>query len=173
MHGGDVVTVEERSVPQVQGDGAVTTELGRTLAVATADCAPIALASDEGVVGAVHGGWRSLRAGIIGNAAEAMQRLGATRIVAALGPCVHVGCYEFDGAALVELAELWGDGVVGHTTWGTPALDIEGAVTVECRRAQIEVAHVDSACTACDPAYFSYRGSGDADRQVMLVRRER
>ena len=49
------------------------------VAVLTADCAPLALASPEGVFAAVHAGWRGLAGGVVEAAVAAMRDLGCHR----------------------------------------------------------------------------------------------
>ena len=53
--------------------------------------------------------------------------LGDGPVAAHLGPCIRAGCYEFDGPERDELAARFGAGVLGTTTWGTPALDLPPA----------------------------------------------
>ena len=63
VHGATVVTVAAPGDQAgAEADAAVTDAPGTVLAVHTADCAPIALVSDEGPVAAVHAGWRGLAA---------------------------------------------------------------------------------------------------------------
>lgn len=170
VHGGEVEIADETSRGgECEADGLVTETRGVTLAISTADCSPIALSSREGVVAAVHGGWRSLQSGIIGTTAAIMRRMGATDIAAALGPCIHVECYEFDDEAMRPMVALWGEAVRGRTSWGTPALDMTAAVGAACKASDIELAHVSDECTGCSTAYFSHRARGDRGRQVMLV----
>lgn len=173
VHGNEVKLVDASSqtgaIGECEADGLVTDLPGVTLSISTADCAPIALSSREGVVGALHGGYRSLQSGIVGTAAAIMRRLGATDITAALGPCIHVDCYEFDEEAMRPMVSLWGEAVRGETSWGTPALNLPEAVRAACKASEIELVHDVDICTGCDTDYFSYRMRKDGDRQVMLV----
>lgn len=105
VHGTEVVMVAERAVidgnlaeaaglvePRV--DAAVTGSPGLVLAVLSADCLPVLLASDDGrVVGAVHAGWRGLAAGVIESAVTAMA-VEPGRLHAWLGPAIGPGDYE-------------------------------------------------------------------------------
>jgi copper oxidase (laccase) domain-containing protein len=153
------------------GDGDALVAEGPTsmLAVLTADCASVALGSDEGVFGAVHAGWRGLTAGVIEGAVATMRELGATRVVGALGPCIHPECYEFSPDDLDQVVAACGDGARGRTTDGRPALDIPAAVSAALLGAgATPVAGVD-ACTACGDGYFSHRARGDRGRQALVV----
>jgi copper oxidase (laccase) domain-containing protein len=151
------------------GDALVTAVPGAALAVFTADCAPVAITSREGVVGLVHAGWRGLDAGVIDAAAGAMRALGATRIDAALGPCIRAECYEFGAEDLDRLAARWGPSVRGRTTEGRPALDLPAAVRIALERCGARIIADAGACTACSDEWFSHRARGDSGRQATLL----
>lgn len=171
VHAGSVVVVSGReAVRGDDGDALVTTSADACLAILTADCAPIALASPEGVVGAVHAGWNGLAAGVVQAAVDAMRRLGATRVEAALGPCIHAECYDFGPDELERVAPRLGPGVRGITAAGRPALDLPAAVRSALSAAGASlVADVD-VCTACaGDHYFSHRARRETERQAMLV----
>jgi hypothetical protein len=86
-HGGGVVLLSPQELCEGrEADALVTTLPGAPLAVFSADCALVGLASPEGVVGAVHAGWRGLLAGVIEKATAAMRESGATDISAVVGP---------------------------------------------------------------------------------------
>lgn len=170
VHGVRVLVVEELgAVGGEDGDALVTTAAGAALAVFTADCAPVALACDEGVVGAVHAGWRGLVGGVVEAAVGRMRELGATHVVAGLGPCIHVECYEFAEADLAAVAGRLGEEVRGTAASGRPALDVPAAVAAALRRADAELVHHEDVCTACSPAYFSHRARCETERQAMVV----
>jgi copper oxidase (laccase) domain-containing protein len=145
------------------------------LAILTADCAPIAFESPEGVIGAAHAGWRGLAQGVIGQTVAAMRDLGATDVRAALGPCIEPACYEFSAADLDEVAARLGDGVRATTRRGTPALDLPGGVRAALAREGVELAYDASTCTSCaqdnrgEPLWFSHRARNDEARQAMVV----
>jgi YfiH family protein len=151
------------------GDALVTADSGAVLAVLTADCAPIALASDEGVTGAVHAGWRGLVAGVVDAAVGAMRDLGATEIVAALGPCIHAECYEFSHADLDAVAAAFGDGVRGTTAAGRPALDVPAAARSALERSGARLVHDADVCTACSTEHYSHRARAELERQAVVV----
>jgi len=170
VHGARVWTVSEPGgVQGAEGDALVTARAGVPLVVFTADCAPVALASPEGVVGVAHAGWRGLAAGVLGAAVAAMRQLGATEVVAALGPCIHVECYEFGTADLDGIAARLGPAVRGTTASGRPALDLPAAVRAALGAADAVVTVDADCCTACSPAQFSHRARGDTGRQATIV----
>ena len=170
VHGADVVEV------RVPGDGAgtradaaVTAEAGCVLAVLVADCAPVALASREGVVGVAHAGWMGLLAGVLERTVERMRALGATDVRAVLGPCIRPGCYEFGAEHLDRLAARLGDGVRGATDTGAPALDVPAAVHAALATVGVDMVDDVGRCTACDAGYYSWRARRDTQRQAVVV----
>ncbi len=151
------------------GDALVTAAPSASLAVLTADCAPVALGSPEGVFAAVHAGWRGLVAGVIARAVAGMRALGATEVVGALGPCIHAGCYEFGEDDLARTAASLGPDCRSHTVDGRPALDLPAAVSSALASCGVaEVQGIDR-CTACAAGYFSHRRRADVGRQALLV----
>ncbi len=170
VHGAEVAVVDAYSAPSASaGDALVTTAADVTLAVATADCGPLALVGDNGVVGAVHAGWKGLRAGVVEQTVDAMRQLGASSIEGALGPCIHVECNEFGVHDLTELEAMWGAEIRGLTRQQTPALDLPRAIEAVCFEADVKLLHIDERCTACSGEFFSHRANRDWNRQVMLV----
>ncbi|MGQ0520584.1 MAG: polyphenol oxidase family protein [Actinomycetota bacterium] len=173
VHGRRVLVAGDEPVLGEEADALVTASSRAALAVLTADCAPVALASPEGVVGAVHAGWAGVLAGVVGAAVDAMRALGATRVEAALGPCIRAGCYEFGRADLDLLVAALGPSVEGVTAAGRPALDLPGAVKAALAGAGAALVLDTGACTACGAGrHFSYRARGDTQRQAMVVWRE-
>lgn len=170
VHGPGVVVVGERPAEGVEGDALVTASSSAALAVLTADCAPVALASPEGVVAAVHAGWAGLVAGVVDGAVAAMRDLGAGRIEAVLGPCIHPECYEFGPSDLDRVVGVLGPSVRSATPAGAPALDLPAAVRAALERAGVVLTGVEGRCTACDAdGCFSHRARADAGRQALIV----
>jgi YfiH family protein len=170
VHGAEVRVVDGpgKCAGEV-GDALVTADGDAALAVLTADCAPIALASEEGVIAAVHAGWRGLVAGVVEAAVRAVRDLGATDVVAALGPCIHAECYEFSDADLDVVAAALGDGVRGVTSGGRPALDVPAAVRVALARAGARLVHDADVCTSCSTEHYSHRARAERERQAVVV----
>ena len=152
-----------------EADALVSASSGVALCVLTADCAPLALASAEGVFGAVHAGWRGLHAGVVEAAVDRMRGWGATEIVGFLGPCIHVECYEFSQQDLDTVGEVYGDGVRGRTSDSRPALDMSAGIAAALERSGARMAPGVDACTACGDGYFSHRARRDLGRQALLV----
>ena len=172
VHGDRVVVVDEPGARAgTYADAAVTARVGAALAIQTADCVPVALIADEGVVAAAHVGWRGLLAGVVEGAAEAVRRAGGGRLRAVIGPSIHPCCYEFGAADLDRVAARHGDGVRATTRSGRPALDMPAAVSSALAAIpDTEVLRAGPGCTGCGtPPMFSHRARGDTARQAMVV----
>ena len=180
VHGGDVVVVDGTAV-----DGTVLWALGPdglpeadavvgygedfAVAVLTADCGPVALGSPQGVHAAVHVGWRGLGAGVLARAIDTMRSLGATDVVAGLGPCIGPCCYEFSQVDLDAVSASSGSHVGARTAWGALSLDLPAAVRGQLSRSGVSVVADADVCTACTPGFFSHRARADEARQALLV----
>jgi len=178
VHGADVVTVTEPwpagAGPRV--DALVTDRPGIALGVVTADCTPVLLADRAaGVIGAVHAGWRGALAGVLEATVHAMRQLGATRIVAAIGPSIRQPSYEVRADLRDAIlardpadARFLADGREGH--W---QFDLAGY----CAARLSGVAETDTidADTAADPErFFSHRrrtleASGPIGHQISAI----
>ncbi len=170
VHGADVVVVRHATGAEGRsGDGIVTDVEGLVVAVLTADCAPVALASREGVVGVAHAGWRGLRAGVVQATVAAMRALGATRIEAAIGPCIAAPCYRFGEDDLRSVESVLGPSVRREHRDGGPALDVAAGVAAALDGCGAELVATAPACTACDPGLWSWRGAKDTARQATAV----
>jgi YfiH family protein len=170
VHGTDVVVVTRSGEHAgAVADAAVTAVPGVALGIWVGDCAPVALASQRGIIGAAHAGWRGLAAGVLSTTVAAMRAAGAVDIEALVGPCIHPECYEFGDAELDVLTALLGPAVRASTAWGTPAFDLPAAVTAALEALDVRADRID-ACTACDAdRFFSHRARGDEGRHGMVV----
>jgi len=149
-------------------DAAVTRRPGLALIVQTADCAPIALATDD-AIGVVHAGWPGLLAGVVEAAVGALRELGSGRVQAALGPCVHPADYEFGRDDLDRMVAALGSTVEARTRWGAPALDLPAAVRAALARVDVDTFLDVDVCTYASPDHFSYRRDGRTGRQGLVV----
>jgi polyphenol oxidase len=157
----------------VAADAALTDQPHHVVSVITADCAPLALWTNNGSVGAVHAGWKGLAAGIIERSIVAMRELsGQQEVFAWLGPCIGPGCYEFGEVELSSIADRYGSVVRSVTTAGKPALDMTAGVRAAVKAEGAEWAGSAETCTACDDRWFSWRARKSTGRQALFVWRE-
>ncbi len=174
VHGSEVVVVERPGDHAgAVADASVTAVPGAALSIQTADCVPVLLWSDVGVIGAAHAGWRGLYDGVIESTVSQMEHLGATDVVAEIGPCISPAAYEFGAADLTTMALRFGPEVVGATETGQPALDVRAAARSVLSVLGVEIATAAGAggvpCTATDTRYFSWRARRDEGRQASVI----
>ncbi len=78
-----------------EADASVTKKVDTILAIRTADCVPVLLASEDGaIIGVAHSGWRGAKLDIIEKVANTMKQKGASDIVAVIGPSITQKSYE-------------------------------------------------------------------------------
>jgi YfiH family protein len=152
-----------------EADALVSSLPGRPLAVFSADCAVVGLASPNGIVAAVHAGWRGLFAGVVEQAAATMVSAGADELLAVVGACIGPECYEFGEADLEPLAARYGPSVAAKSAKGTTALDLRAGVHRALEAAGAVVVAEDVSCTSCDTGFFSWRARRDLGRQALVI----
>jgi YfiH family protein len=167
VHGNDVALITEVSQESPTCDALITTVPAITLAVLTADCIPLLLASEK-VVAAVHVGRRGLVNGVARKTIEKMRELGATTISAHLGASICGTCYEVDQRTFDEVVALY-PLARSQSSHGTKALDLAKALVGELTELSISC-EVDTRCTNEDSNLFSYRKSHRSGRQAGLIR---
>jgi YfiH family protein len=168
VHGREAIVVDAPLPTAPAVDAVVTVARRLPLVVLTADCAPIALATDDAVA-AVHAGWPGLLAGVVEGAVAELRRAGRGPVRAALGPCIHPDRYEFGLADLDRIAARLGDEVRAVTATGRPALDIPAAVRAALERAGVDDLQDVDVCTADSRDHFSYRRDGTTGRQALVA----
>jgi YfiH family protein len=169
VHVVDQAWLDARHAEPPDADGMVTDLAGVALLVRAADCVPVLLADvGAGVVGAAHAGRLGLVAGIVPATVAGMRRLGASRVVAWVGPHVCGRCYEVPATMRSEVAAVVPE-TFAETSWGTPALDVGAGVVAQLRGEDVEVVDA-SRCTVEDDDLFSHRREGrEAGRLGGLV----
>jgi YfiH family protein len=174
VHGADVhvatgwPTGARDTGPTADADAVVTAVRRLPLAIVTADCAPLVVASDS-AIGVVHAGYRGLAAGVIEAAIAQVRALGSGDVRAFLGPCIRAAEYEFGAADLAPFVEQFGAVAEGRTRAGRPALDIPAVIRVALDRVGVVEFDDSGICTAESHNYFSYRRDGDTGRQATIA----
>lgn len=198
VHGSEVYRSTGAIALEPIADACITTEVGRACCVMTADCLPILVsATDASVVAAIHGGWRSLAAGIIAKTFAKLGRLTARDFVIWLGPAIsqpyfEVGlevvatfladlsleekrefvascCVDFDANLMEALLK---DSVSGQTDWqplGKCHLDLCAVVHFQCRHLPVTV-YGGNYCSYAEPEkFYSYRRAQDKGRFCSYI----
>ncbi|WP_395476272.1 peptidoglycan editing factor PgeF [Rickettsia endosymbiont of Pantilius tunicatus] len=97
VHGTDIIDADDNSIITPEADGSITTRKNLVLAVQTADCVPVLLASGDGkIIGAAHTGWKGAINGIIHNIVNKMIEKGTENLTAMIGPAIAQESYEVD-----------------------------------------------------------------------------
>lgn len=151
------------------GDALVTRDDKLGLGILVADCAPVALVSDEGVFAAVHAGWQGVYKGILPQTVKVMRSLGATEISAYVAPSIKSECYEFRGEELQQMSQILGPSVVGQTSWATVSLDLLESIKQSLKTEAVTRIDASQDCTACGGDYFSYRARQSPERHLMVI----
>lgn len=173
VHGTTVALVTDASRTKMPvADAAVTREANIVLAVRTADCLPVLLASRDGSsVGIVHAGWRGLAHGVVENTVAAMGILSA-EIVAWLGPAIGPEAFEVGDDVFVACTE--NDGVAARcfraTQPGKWLADLYALAARRLERAGVRAVDGGGYCTFSDDAhFFSYRRARETGRMAAFV----
>ena len=171
VHGRDVVEVADGDARcGSEADALVTRRDDVALAVHSADCAVLGLWSDDGVIAAVHCGWRGLEAGVVDAAVDALRSRSDGALSAVLGPSIGSECYEFGAVELDRLRASLGEVVVATTTAGTPALDVRAGVRSRLASLGVDLVAADDRCTSCEAdTFFSHRARSETGRQALVV----
>jgi YfiH family protein len=173
VHGTRVVDAVPGATPEA--DALVTRPGAPAVGVVTADCMPVLLLDRGGRrAAAVHAGWRGAAAGIL-EAAVARLVAPASRaadLEAVIGPAVGGCCYEVGDDVLVAFRARTGD--LTADAWRLdgprPHLDLRAAARALLAAVGVAQVALLGPCTACDPAYRSYRRDGaGCGRQLSFV----
>lgn len=159
----------------VPGDGLVRRNV--PVAVITADCVPVLLVDPVGkVCGAVHAGWKGTLGGIVGNAVQAMVRMGADArsLRAAIGPHIGACCYDVpEERARAFIERFSRDEKMAFKDESTWYLDIGWVNYRQLIDAGLSSNHIDAppTCTSCqNNEFFSYRkDSKETYGEMMAV----
>lgn len=191
-HGNGIVVLESSNVVNLktghidlQADAIVTAFEGVPLGVLSADCLPMILIAEPGIVSAVHAGWRGLLAGVVENAVGVMRDLKGEDFAVFFGPSICKDCYEV-GEDVVEKFRskfkggIYSSGGKWHLSLKTLAFEVlenigvverilrVGRLSLPELTASKMVYNID-VCTFESKIYYSYRREGLTGRQAGIV----
>ena len=163
-----------------EADGLVTNIRNLPMMIYIADCIPVLLCDEEhGVIGAVHCGWKSSVADILGNAMQEMKRLGAdpAEIKAAIGPGIGLDHFEV-GPEVVEAASEYLREDLGDLCHkednGKYMLDLKRVNARRLLQLGLREENIDISdeCTMCHPEkYWSHRVTkGERGSQCAVIK---
>ena len=144
-----------------EADGQATATSGIGTVVLAADCMPVALGCHRAVA-MLHAGWRGLAGRVLEEGVRALRDLaGRQEIVAVVGPCAGVCCYEVGPEVHAAFANAHRKG---------DRIDLRAIAHERLLAAGVSEVRDVSACTICDERYFSYRREGSrAGRQLGVA----
>ncbi len=155
--------------------------------VRSADCVPVLLADRHtGSACAVHSGWKGTLARVVVSGVQRLREIigGPGDIVAAIGPCISVCCFEVEGdvASLLSQASSAGEAALSHgpatanarrrsgSSAPTPRVDLRRIVRAQLVETGVADGSIEdvSGCTVCSPELFhSYRRDGDRSGRLL------
>lgn len=150
-------------------DGIITQTKNLPLATFHADCTPIFLLDPtRGVAGVVHAGWRGTACMAAGHAISKMEDVFGCRpedILAGIGPCGGICCYETDrDVPDAMLASLGPDAALYCKPVGAKwHIDLAGLNRLVLQKHGVSDRHITMSgiCTCCQPdIYWSHRKTG-------------
>lgn len=174
---GTTVAVEPAPVAEPEADAAVSCTPGTVLAILTADCLPVVLASSDGRwIGAAHAGWRGLAAGVLEATVAAMQAPPET-LLAWLGPAAGPDAYEIGGEVhdAFVARDAQARAAFVPTRPGHWRVDLFELARQRLHQAGLlpQAIHGGGQCTLSDPArFYSHRRDQRTGRMATLVWRE-
>ena len=150
-------------------DGIITRTKNLPLATYHADCVPIFLLDPVScAAGVVHAGWRGTALKIPSNAVDKMvTQLGCSKenILAAIGPCSQVCCYETDSDVPFAMREEFGSAaepflIQGESKWHVNLSALNRLSLIHSGISEKNIT-MSSECTCCKPdIYWSHRKTG-------------
>ncbi|MBI3795953.1 MAG: peptidoglycan editing factor PgeF [Deltaproteobacteria bacterium] len=182
VHGDEIIMVNQHCKAwekRPEADGMITAEAGLLLGIASAECVPVLMvAPQQGIVAALHAGWRGTLKGISARAIEMFTAAGnidPTSLWVALGPAIGGCCYEVGIEIGESLVQRWHPSSL--TAWRPHGekglLDLREINLAQCEQAGVprERMQLVGPCTFCDSSRFaSYRREGpSASRQLSMI----
>ena len=141
------------------------------LAILSADCVPLALAStDGGVVAAAHCGWRGIAGGIVLALVNSLPST-CRDLHVWLGPAICKSCYEIGPEILPYLAERSNseNGTYASSRNGHVYVDLRSLIQSQLQQMGITRISQEFACTKHNSGFFSYRREKTTGRFVSLI----
>lgn len=162
-HSTQVKNVGANGVATFEADGSFTCKAGKVLAVLTADCLPIVLASASGKkLSVLHAGWRGLANGIVSNAISLFGS--EVQLHAWLGPAIGASVFEVGDDvrdAFLRIHEDNQEYFASTATSGKYLADLYALARAELSRNGCHNVSGGDYCTYTQPEMFhSFRRDG-------------
>ncbi|MBS3796239.1 peptidoglycan editing factor PgeF [Pseudoalteromonas sp. BDTF-M6] len=175
VHGIHIHTLVDNSdTAHIEADGLFTRCAHTPLAIMTADCLPVLLASDDGEeIAALHCGWRSLQGGIIEKAIPLFHSP-AAKISAWLGPAIGPKAFEVGAEVRAQFLALDGAHEAAFKAHGEKFLaDLSLLATQKLQGLGVtSIADAQQCTYSLAEQYFSYRRDGQTGRMASVIWRK-
>ncbi|MGE3609369.1 MAG: polyphenol oxidase family protein [Bacteriovoracaceae bacterium] len=159
VHGIDIVSIE--TLP-CDADGILVSwdEFEKPLAIKTADCMPIVIEGETGVV-FLHAGWRGLADGILQRAE--IKLISPLRVL--IGPSIHECCFEVSADFKKNFPNSSHFTTRNEKLFFNLQAEAKDQILKQFPNALVEIA---PACTCCHNKFHSYRRNKTVDRNWNL-----
>lgn len=160
----DNIHIFDSGAEPVIADAVITGKKGVLIGVQVADCVPILLYDRlQGVIAAVHAGWRGTAQEILQGTIRAMQERFASspdNILVAIGPSIRQCCYEVGDEVETSVRSVTGEGDYYINKNNKCFIDLSSANKIQALSIGIPEENIwqSEECTFCNPEKFhSYR----------------
>ena len=168
VHGSDCVYVGADSDLNAapQADAMWTDQPGLALAIQSADCVPVVMTDTLGtVVGAAHGGWRGLVAGVLPELVRAMSAK-PSDLHAWVGPCIGPTYFEVGEDVWRPVEHICAEAVYPHSTDSRKRLvDLPLLAQRQLQAGGVRSVSQSGLCTYASAAFYSHRQATHAQGQ--------
>lgn len=140
-------------------------------AIRTADCVPVLVACVEtGWVAACHAGWKGCVRGVVPETIARLRTLGATRLIASIGPHISVDSFEVSPETAQEIISASPDPDIFVLRDGRSYIDLRKMVRAQLQAAGFAPEAIDDVfgCTVLDrELFYSFRRDGDRSGRML------
>jgi polyphenol oxidase len=161
---------DARTVAAQEGD-IVVTKSPVAAAIRTADCVPVLLACAETrLVAACHAGWKGCVIGAIFETVRVMRELGASELVAAIGPHISRAAFEIEEDVAAQLLASSPDPDIIDKRQGRLYGNLRKMARAQLRSVGLRADAIDDVlgCTVFDEAqFFSFRRDGERSGRML------
>lgn len=176
VHGNECVSVHgterQADVWQLEADalcgapskGSALDPSRYAVAVRTADCVPILIGCrNSRITAACHAGWRGCVSGVVLATVARLRDLGASHLVAAIGPHISMQAFEVSAEVAHALAAASPDADIVDWSGARPHVDLRKMVRSQLRQAGLPDEDIEDVhgCTLTDgELFYSHRRDG-------------
>jgi YfiH family protein len=160
VHGNRWVYADGQWSDEPQADALWTDQPGTGLVIQSADCVPILLASRDSnrpCIGAAHGGWRGLLAGVIEHLVAAMP-VAPSQLCAWVGPCISQTHFEVGEDVWRPVAKVSPSVIAEHPMDASKRLvDLPQLAQHQLRSCGVVSVTQSHLCSYASPDFYSHR----------------